>query len=187
MAFPLTALRGEGKAVNSFLAPSKPISTCAMGRGTVRLAPSSHGKVRTTIRTPAAVAGQLSAPPAALSATFLSTRATGQGLSLNATDSFGSPPRALKALQLLYTRPPINPGDPTLVPVRTVSPRGGTNPVLSQASGCHRGRKRPAPIHPPRRTRPARRVSTLLSPAPAGLPIALKAASSLRLPLLSRI
>jgi hypothetical protein len=44
-----------------------------------------------TILTPAAVAGRLSAPPAALSATFLSTKATIQGLSLNAVDSFGDP------------------------------------------------------------------------------------------------
>jgi hypothetical protein len=44
--------------------------------------------------------------------------------------------------------------------VRTVSSRDGTNPVASQPGGCHRWHKRPAPIHPPRRTRPARYVST---------------------------
>jgi len=61
-------------------------------RGMVRLAPSSHGKVQTTIPRPAVVAGQLSAAPTALSATFLSTKVTIQGLSPNAPDSFGSPP-----------------------------------------------------------------------------------------------
>src|SRR5260221_12767566 len=70
--------------------PSKRTSTCGKAPVMAPPTPSSRGRAPTITPTPAVAAGRHSAPPAASSATCLSTRAMIQASSPNASDFFNN-------------------------------------------------------------------------------------------------